>query len=262
MKKLTKQQKQKIKYEIRDKVNREAKKKMVHGKLPKFLSNHIPYIRKIAPNIDQILIVASFISPPLKTGMVDRFLVLAELEEIDPIVCFNKTDLVQDHSIVQHQQKTYDQIGYKALVTSVKSGENIELLKEYLEGKRTAIAGHSGVGKSSLVNKIAPELGLEVGKISDTTNKGVHTTTRVRVIKILNNAEIIDLPGIKLLEFIDIHQDEVRYYFREFVSLANQCKFRNCLHLAEKNCAVKEALHRGEIAGSRYESYRNIFESL
>jgi ribosome biogenesis GTPase len=262
MKKLTKQQKQKIQYEIRDKLNRDVKKEMIHGKLPKFLSTHVPYIRKIAPKLDQILIVASFVTPPLKTGMVDRFLVLSELEEIEPVICFNKVDLAQDKHIIEKQKNIYAEIGYKVIITSAKTGHNTDLLKKVLAGKRTALAGHSGVGKSSLINYIAPHLDLEVGKVSETTNKGVHTTTRIRVFKILDDAEIIDLPGIKLLDFIDIHRDEARFYFREFQQYAENCKFRNCLHLVEKNCAVQKALQEGKIAYSRYESYKNILESL
>jgi ribosome biogenesis GTPase len=135
-------------------------------------------------------------------------------------------------------------------------------LKKVLAGKRTALAGHSGVGKSSLINYIAPHLNLEVGKVSETTNKGVHTTTRVQVFKILEDAEIIDLPGIKLLDFIDIHRDEARFYFREFLEYADHCKFRNCLHLHEMDCAVKDALRDGEISKNRYESYENFMKSL
>ncbi len=262
MKRLNKQQKQKIKYDIRDKYNREAKKKMIHGKLPKYLEHHVPYIRKLAPNLDQLLIVASFVSPPLKTGMVDRFLVLTELEEIEPVICFNKTDLVADPRNIDEQVQIYRKIGYKVLATSAITGEHTSQLKEALRGKRTALAGHSGVGKSSLLNVIAPDLNLEVGEISDYTNKGKHTTTRIRVFKMDDDTEVIDLPGIKLLDFIDIHRDEARYYFREFLEFADECRFRNCLHLTEKDCAVKEALKNGGIAESRYDSYVNFTNSL
>jgi ribosome biogenesis GTPase len=262
MKKLTKRQKQSIQYKIRDKYDPEAKKNVIHGKLPKFLEHHVPFIRKLAPNLDQILIVASFVSPPLKIGMVDRFLVLAELEEIKPLICFNKTDLVGDRKEIENQVRTYENIGYRALATSAKSGENAEELNNLLKGQRTALAGHSGVGKSSLLNYIAPKLDLEVGEISRSTNKGVHTTTRVRVFKLAEDTEVIDLPGIKLLDFIDIHRDEARFYFREFLEWADECKFRDCLHLAEKECAVKQAVESGKIARSRYESYVNFVNSL
>lgn len=262
MKKLTKRQKQSIQYKIRDKHDPEAKKKVIHGKLPKFLERHVPFIRKIAPNLDQILIVASFVSPPLKIGMVDRFIVLAELEEIESLICFNKTDLVEDREEIENQIRIYENMGYRALATSAKSGENAEALNNLLKGKRTALAGHSGVGKSSLLNYIAPKLDLEVGEISQATNKGVHTTTRVRVFKLSEDTEVIDLPGIKLLDFIDIHRDEARFYFREFLEWADECKFRNCLHLAEKECAVKKAVESGHIARSRYESYVNFVNSL
>jgi len=183
-------------------------------------------------------------------------------EELSPVVCFNKLDLINDKNEAIDMADIYNSIGYQALLTSAKTGEGTDKLFELLKNKRTALAGHSGVGKSSLINYIAPHLQLEVGEVSHLTNKGRHTTTRIRVFKLDEDTEVIDLPGVKLVDFIDIHRDEARFYFREFEEYFEACRFRDCLHLSEIDCAVKQAVADKKIAGSRYDSYLNIVDSL
>ncbi len=263
MGKLSKRQRERIKYYLREKEERRKKQELIHNEdSPKYIDRHIPFIRRLAPNLDQLLIVASFVSPPLKTGLIDRFLVLTEVEEIRGIVCLNKVDLLNDPAEAQPYVSMYRSIGYDTLETSVTDKHNINLLMERLRGKRTALAGHSGVGKSSLLNTIAPDLNIRVDEVSRTTNKGRHTTTQIKVYQLNGQTEVIDLPGIKVLDFIDISRKELRYYYPEFLNFSAYCKFRDCLHVAEIECAVKHAVEEGHIHPLRYKSYKKFLESL
>ncbi|HHJ51963.1 MAG TPA: ribosome small subunit-dependent GTPase A [Caldithrix abyssi] len=263
MGRLTKKQKKKIHYLLRSKTELEQKQKLLHQDgVPKFIEKHLPYIRKLARNLDQLLIVGSFVSPPLKLGLIDRFLVLAEIENIDPLICFNKVDLLSDARQGEEVREIYSRIGYRALLTSAKTGVGIGELAKALKGKRTALAGHSGVGKSSLLNAIDPNLQIMVNDVSHVTRKGRHTTTRVKVYHFDDQTEVIDLPGIKLIDFIDIHYQDARLYFREFEQYAPHCRFNDCLHITEHDCAVKEALKKGEIHPERYRSYLAFVDSL
>lgn len=236
---------------------------MVHdGQVPKFIERHLPYIRKLARNLDQILIVSSIVSPPIKTGLIDRFLVLGEIENIPTVICVNKIDLVSDLSEAEKVAEVYEHIGYRTLLTSIKSETGLDSLRDILQNKRTALVGHSGVGKSSLLNMVEPNLQISVNEISEATNKGKHTTTKIRLYTLNVNTEVIDLPGIKLIDFVDIHRDEARFYFREFSTPSEYCKFRDCLHISEDYCAVKQAVEKGEISPARYKSYLTFVESL
>ena len=263
MSKITKRQQKRIKYFLKEKTERREKQQLIHQDgQNKFIDRHLPYIRKIAPNLDQILIVTSFVTPPVKPGLVDRLLVLAEVESIKPIICFNKTDLLEDPEEAKEIVSVYRNIGYATFASSVKSNESIEEIHELLKGKRTALAGHSGVGKSSLLNAMAPQLKLRVNEVSRSTNKGQHTTTKIKIFTLDKKTQVIDLPGVKLVDFVDIHRDEARFYFREFLQYADQCKFRNCLHLSEIDCAVKNAVNEKLINARRYDSYCQFVESL
>lgn len=235
---------------------------MHDDQVPKFVERHLPYVRRLARNLDQLLIVSSFVSPPLKTGLIDRFLVLTELEEIDALICLNKTDLLEDRARPDELLKMYSALGYDVLTTSVKTGEGIGELYEKLKFKRTALAGHSGVGKSSLLNAISPDLQIHVNEVSKYSNKGKHTTTRIKIYDLDAYTEVVDLPGIKVVDFVDIHYSEARFYFREFEGLAESCKFRDCLHINEQDCAVKSAVESGGVHPLRYQSYLNFVDSL
>ncbi len=263
MGRLTKKQKKRIRYYLKAKPAIEQKKEIIHsGDVPKYIARHVPFIRKLAKNIDQLLIVSSFVEPPLKTGLIDRFLVLAELEQLQAIICLNKIDLLDERSKAQEIADIYRKIGYPVFLTSAKTKEGIEELFATLQNHVTALAGHSGVGKSSLLNAMFPELKIHVNEVNPSTKKGRHTTTRVKVYEFMPNTRIIDMPGLKLLDFIDIHYTEARLFFREFTEYAPYCKFNDCQHITEDQCAVKEALKKGEIHPLRYESYLNLVESL
>jgi ribosome biogenesis GTPase len=263
MKKLTKRQQKRIDYFLREKQSRKEKQEFVHNtELPKFIEKQLPVVRRLCRNIDQLLIVGSFVSPPIKLGLIDRLLVMAEIEDIEPIICLNKTDLVEDQEEINLVVEIYENIGYKVLATSAKSGNRIDDLNKLIRNKKSALAGHSGVGKSSLLNAIEPNLEIAVGDISDFTNKGTHTTTQVSTFKLDETTELVDLPGMKKVDFIDIHKDEARFYFIEFSDFAENCKFNDCLHLSEHTCAVKNAVETGAICKERYKSYLNFIESL
>ncbi len=263
MGRLTKRQLKRINYFLREKEERSKKQEIIHdGQVPKFIERHLPYIRKLARNLDQILIVSSIVSPPIKTGLIDRFLVLGEIENIPTVICVNKIDLISDLSEAEKVAEVYERIGYRTLLTSIKSETGLDSLRAILQNKRTALVGHSGVGKSSLLNMVEPNLQISVNEVSEATNKGKHTTTKIRLYTLNVNTEVIDLPGIKLIDFIDIHRDEARFYFREFSTPSEYCKFRDCLHISEDNCAVKQAVEKGEISPIRYQSYLNFVETL
>jgi ribosome biogenesis GTPase len=263
MKSRTKRQQKKIDYFIREKQSRREKQEIIHNEqLPKFIEKQLPVVRRLCRNLDQILIISSFVSPPLKTGLIDRLLVLAEVESVTPLICLNKCDLVEDESDINEVVSVYKNIGYPVFVTSAVSGYGILKIGKIIRNKRTALAGHSGVGKSSLLNRIQPDFNITTGDVSEWSNKGVHTTTQVTTYKLDESTEVIDLPGLKKLDFVDIHKDEARHYFREFAQYAEGCKFTNCLHLSEQNCAVKEAVENNHIEAQRYKSYCNFVQSL
>lgn len=263
MKERTKRQQKKIDYFLREKESRKEKQELIHNQqLPKFIEKHLPLVRRLSRNLDQLLIVSSFVSPPVKLGLIDRLLVVAELEEVEPIICLNKSDLVVDPTEIDVISAIYKNIGYKIIVTSAKTGKGTKELLKLIQNKRSALSGHSGVGKSSLLNKMKPDLNISTGDVSDWSNKGIHTTTQVTTYRLDENTELIDLPGLKKLDFIDIHKTEARYYFREFNNFAEDCKFTDCLHSTEHKCAVKKAVEDGKVSSFRYKSYLNFIESL
>lgn len=260
---ITRKQKQRIRYYLKAKAALKDKQNIIHsGNAPKYIARHVPFIRRLAKNLDQLLIVASFVEPPLKTGLIDRFLVLAELEQINPVICLNKVDLLDDLNEAEEIARIYRHLDYPVILTSAKSGLGIDALHEMITNHDSALAGHSGVGKSSLLNAIAPDLQLSVNTVSPSTKKGRHTTSKIRVYHLDEKTRVVDLPGIKLLDFIDIHYDEARLFYREFEQYAPYCKYRDCQHITENHCAVKEALEKGEIHPLRYESYLNFVDSL
>jgi len=263
MGRLTKKQQKQIHYFLREKAERKHKQQILHDdRIPKFLERHLPFVRRMARNLDQLVIVSSFASPPLKTRLIDRFLVLTELESLHAVVCLNKTDLADSPQQVKEVADIYRTIGYDTVVTSAKKMEGIEALYALIKNKRSAFAGHSGVGKSSLLNAINPDLQIQVDEVSNYTNKGKHTTTKVRIYTVDEHTEVLDLPGIKILDFIDIHYTEARFYFPEFEEYAQLCKFRDCIHVSEIGCAVKDAVAEGKISRLRYDSYRYFVDSL
>ena len=216
----------------------------------------------IASNLDYVFLLITINNPPTTTNFIDRFLVTAEAYGIETILVFNKID-TYDEAMLDEQlfmQYIYQQIGYKCLRVSSTEGKGIEELKELMIGKVTMFSGHSGVGKSTLVNAMEPGLHLKTKVISEQSKQGQHTTTFAEMYDLSFGAQIIDTPGIKGFGIVDMEKEEISGYFPEFFKLKDQCKFNNCLHKDEPKCAVKEALEKDEISYSRYNSYLKILE--
>ncbi|MCP9767524.1 ribosome small subunit-dependent GTPase A [Lacihabitans sp. LS3-19] len=217
----------------------------------------------LACNIDQLVLIATLASPKTSLGFIDRFLVTAETFRIPVLIVFNKFDLLNKKG-VEFQDALMDlyiHLGYDCISTSTLTEKGIDLLKLKLENKVSLISGHSGVGKSTLINILAPDLDLATSEISTFANKGVHTTTFSEMFELPNKTYIIDSPGIKELGLVDIANEELAHFFPEFRDLLGQCKFHNCLHINEPKCAVKDAVEEGLISESRYMSYLSMFEN-
>ena len=216
----------------------------------------------IASNIDQVFLLITIDNPPTFTSFIDRFLVTAEAYSIKTVLLFNKIDTYDEETLleVKYLAALYRQIGYECIGISAATGKNVDKVKDSMKGKVSMFAGHSGVGKSTLVNAIEPSLDLKTKEISEQHQQGQHTTTFAEMFDLSFDAKIIDTPGIKGFGVVDMEKEEVGDYFPELFELKQDCKFNNCLHIHEPKCAVKTALENDEIAYSRYRSYLNILE--
>jgi ribosome biogenesis GTPase / thiamine phosphate phosphatase len=216
----------------------------------------------IASNVDYVFLLITINNPPTTTHFIDRFLVTTEAYGIETILVFNKIDTFDDAMLNEqlYLQYIYEQIGYKCLRVSSIQTKGIDQLKEIMQGKVSMFSGHSGVGKSTLVNALEPSLDLKTKNISEQSKQGQHTTTFAEMYDLSFNAQIIDTPGIKGFGIVNMEPAEISGYFPEFFKLKDQCKFNNCLHKDEPKCAVKEALEKDEISWSRYNSYLKILE--
>ena len=211
----------------------------------------------IAANIDQALLVVTLVYPRTSLGFIDRFLVTAESFRIPQVLVFNKTDLLSEEGAALQKDiiAIYENIGIQCLETSALTGKNINDVKNLLSNKKTLFSGHSGVGKSTIANLVAPHITQKTSEISDFAEKGVHTTTFAEMFQLDATTFLIDTPGIKELGLVEIESFELADYFPEMRELRNECKFNNCLHVQEPGCAIKKALEKGEIEESRYHSY-------
>ncbi len=216
----------------------------------------------LASNIDQVFLLVTIDNPPTFTSFIDRFLVTAEAYSIDTVLVFNKMDTysIENKATVLFLRDIYEKIGYTCISLSALQLDNVEEVKRLMKDKVSVFTGHSGVGKSTLVNAIAPTLQLKTQDISSQHKQGQHTTTFAEMYDLDFGAKIIDTPGIKGFGVVDMEEDEVGDYFPEIFALKSSCKFNNCLHLQEPHCAVKIAVEDGEIAWSRYKSYLQIIE--
>ncbi|RXR35593.1 ribosome small subunit-dependent GTPase A [Flavobacterium piscinae] len=216
----------------------------------------------IASNIDIVFLLVTINNPITTTSFIDRFLVTAEAYHIKAVLIFNKIDTYDDASLDEQLflQYIYSQIGYECLRVSATAKKGLEDLKKMMEGKVCMFSGHSGVGKSTLVNALEPNLNLKTKEISDLHQQGQHTTTFAEMFDLSFNSKIIDTPGIRGFGIVDMENQEIKGYFPEFFKLEDQCKFNNCLHKDEPHCAIKRALEEDKIAWSRYKSYLQILE--
>jgi ribosome biogenesis GTPase / thiamine phosphate phosphatase len=216
----------------------------------------------IAANIDQVFLLITINNPQTFTSFIDRFLVTAEAYSIKTVLLFNKMDTYNEETLleVKNLAALYKKIGYQCISISAKTGKNIDKVKQLMKDKVSMFAGHSGVGKSTLINAIEPNLDLKTKEISSQHSQGQHTTTFAEMFELSFDANIIDTPGIKGFGVVDMDKEEVGDYFPEFFKLKQDCKFYNCLHVKEPKCAVKRALENDEVAYSRYKSYLQILE--
>jgi ribosome biogenesis GTPase len=215
----------------------------------------------IAANMDKAYVIATLVLPRTSTGFIDRFLATAEAYSISAGVIFNKVDLYgEEEKIYAEELKSmYEKIGYSCAIISALNCGDIQSLQELLKGKVNLFSGHSGVGKSTIINALIPELHLKTGEISEYHHKGTHTTTFAEMHRLPRGGFIIDTPGIREFGIIDFDRNEVSHFFPEIFRIGRNCTFNNCLHVNEKTCAVIDAVEKGEIALSRYESYLSIF---
>jgi len=211
----------------------------------------------IVANVDQIVVVASAAEPRIKPNLIDRYLMTSEKAGIRPVVCINKIDLI-DPAHLMPLVGVYTQLGYEVLLVSAESGQNIGQLRDLLAGKDSVLTGQSGVGKSSLLNVVEPDLGLRVQTVSSDSQKGRHTTTTAELIPLEAGGHVIDTPGIRQFQLWDIIAEEVAGYFRELRPYVSRCRFPDCTHTHEDFCAVKDAVADGRIDTRRYESYVQI----
>ena len=215
----------------------------------------------IASNIDQAILMVTLLNPITTTTFIDRFLVSANAFGVEVVLLFNKTDLHNNENKDNHKEliKVYKKIGYKTLSLSVLK-DDLTKVKDVMKGKVNLISGHSGVGKSTLINKLQPNLHINTKEVSESYNQGQHTTTFSQLHKLDFGASIIDTPGIKGFGLVEIDKNEITNLFPEFFALKSKCKFHNCIHLNEPNCKVKDAIMKNEIAESRYFSYLGMIE--
>jgi len=218
----------------------------------------------VAANLDQSMLVATLKEPKTSQGFIDRFLVASEMYHVPPFIVFNKADLYKAKEMAKFEQwkAMYEKVGYKVFLMSAEKKEGVEDVMKLLKDKTTLISGHSGVGKSSFLNVVFPDINLKTQDISGWSGKGQHTTTFAEMYDLPFGGRIIDTPGMREFGLVDIEKQEVSHYFPEMRDRLNNCQFNNCLHFNEPGCAIKEAVNNGEIDQDRYISYLGIMESI
>ena len=218
----------------------------------------------VAANLDQSLLFATLKEPKTSLGFIDRFLIISEAYQVPAIIVFNKIDLFGKKELekIEHVKNLYEKIGYKILLTSLKNNQGIDELITLLKDKTTLLSGHSGVGKSTFINKIFPELNIKTQDVSERSGKGMHTTTFAEMFDLPIGGKMIDTPGIREMGLVDIDKNELAHYYPEMKSIMNLCQFNNCMHINEPDCAIKKAVNNNTIDADRYVSYLNILDSI
>lgn len=218
-------------------------------------------IRPAVANVDQALVIFAAAEPSPNLNLLDRFLIMMQRQKVNTVICFNKKDIVTEKEM-SLLIDTYMISGYDVVSTSMLKKDNLSGVYQLIKGKTTVLAGPSGVGKSSFVNEIKPEAGMETGSISEKIKRGKHTTRHSELIYVEENTYVMDTPGFSSLYINEIEKDELKDYFREFTAFEDKCRFIGCMHLNEPDCAVKEALNEGKISHIRYDNYVNLYKEL
>lgn len=231
------------------------------GNMEQILPRKNELVRPAVANIDQALVVFAVTDPKPHFHLLDRFLVMMERKGIPVVLCFNKKDIATQEEMAQLKD-VYSACGYPLLLSSALTQENLESVKEILRGKTTAVAGPSGVGKSSLINLLQSEVQMETGSISRKIARGRHTTRHSELIRVEEGTYIMDTPGFSSLYVNDFEKEELKAYFREFTGYEGHCRYNGCDHVHEPGCAVKAAVEEGKIHRSRYENYLEIYQEL
>ena len=231
------------------------------GSIEEILERKNELIRPAAANVDGALVMFAAASPSPNFGILDRFLVMMKRQDIDTVICFNKSDIVSDKEIEKLGQ-IYKKCGHKVIFTSVLEDEGVDELKNLLKGKTTLLAGPSGVGKSSLTNLLAPGACMETGELSRKVMRGKQTTRHTELIRIDEDTFICDTPGFTSLYVDDMPARELKNYFSEFEDYEGNCRFLSCMHINEPSCAVREAAQSGMISMIRYDNYVRMYEEL
>lgn len=231
------------------------------GNIIQILPRRNALIRPAVANIDQALVIFSMTHPQPNLNLLDRFLLMMQQQKLPVIICFSKQDITQD-SQQQELLEAYADTGYRLMTVSAKEGQGVEKLLELLKGKTTTVAGPSGVGKSTLINKICPQALMETGDISKKIERGKHTTRHSELFHVCKDTFIMDTPGFSSLGLFDVEKESLKDFYPEFLKEEENCRFRGCVHVQEPDCAVKKAVEEGRISRKRYENYRLLYEEL
>lgn len=231
------------------------------GNITRLFPRENELLRPTVANIDQALIVFAAVEPDPNFNLLDRFLIMMERQKVEVVICFNKTDLLREEQLNELKQ-AYTVCHYPILYISNRTGEGLEEIKELLAGKTTALAGPSGVGKSSLLNMIKPDANMETGSVSEKIKRGRHTTRHSELFHVEGNTYIMDTPGFTSLYVNDFEKEELKDYFPEFGQYEHGCRFTGCVHINEPDCGVKQALEAGKISRIRYGNYVDLYNEI
>lgn len=231
------------------------------GNIREILPRKSALIRPAVANVDQALIIFAIVKPNPNFNLLDRFLIRMERQSLPTIICFNKQDIATEKE-KEALRRAYETCGYQVLFISALEKEGLEQVKELLAGKTTTVAGPSGVGKSSLINQLAPKAQMETGDISRKIERGKHTTRHSEIIALGENTYIVDTPGFTSLDISEITKEELGTYYPEFVQYEPYCKFSGCAHISEPSCGVKDAVAEGKISQVRYDNYKVLYQEL
>lgn len=231
------------------------------GSIRAILPRKSTLIRPAVANIDQALVVFAITKPEPNFNLLDRFLIMMEQQDLPCIICFNKSDIASEQERV-NLQSAYEACGCRVLFISVREKEGLEQVRALLQGKTTAMAGPSGVGKSSLINFLHPQAAMETGAISRKIDRGKHTTRHSELFVLDQDSYIMDTPGFSSLQLFDMEKEELKDFYPEFRTWEADCRFRGCVHISEPGCSVKEALAAGKISDVRYHNYTVLYEEL